>query len=43
VKAGDIIEALNEVKVTPSSSFPSGVALKTIRVRRNGKSVDLKF
>ena len=43
VKAGDIIEALNEVNVTPSSSFPSGVALKTIRVRRNGKSVDLKF
>jgi len=43
VKAGDIIEALNEVKVSPSSSFPSGVALKTIRVRRNGKSVNLKF
>ena len=43
VKAGDIIEALNEVKVTPSSSFPSGVSLKSIRVRRNGKSVNLKF
>lgn len=43
VQAGDTIEALNEIKVTPSSSFPSGVALKTVRVRRNGKSVNLKF
>ena len=41
VKAGDTIEALNNSSVKASSTFPSGIDLRAIRVRRNGSVVNL--
>lgn len=43
VRTGDKIEALNNNKINSGSSYPSGVDLHEIRVRRNGSVVNLKF
>jgi hypothetical protein len=43
VKPGDVIVSLNDIKMAKNAAFPSGVDLKTIRLRRNGQLVDLKF
>lgn len=43
VKAGDVIVSLNEIRLGKTTAFPSGVDLKTMRVRRNGNLVELKF
>ena len=43
LKAGDIILALNDVRIGKATPFPSGVDIKSIRVSRSGKIVDLKF
>jgi hypothetical protein len=43
LKAGDVVVALNEMPLARSTVFPSGVDLKTIRVRRGSNSLVLKF
>jgi hypothetical protein len=43
LKVGDVIVSLNDIRIGKASAFPSGVDLKTIRVRRGGGMVDLKF
>jgi hypothetical protein len=43
LKAGDVIVALNEIRLGKATSFPSGVDIKVVRVSRNGTVVDLKF
>jgi membrane-associated protease RseP (regulator of RpoE activity) len=41
VKAGDIIEAVNDQPLTEKSSFKGKFTGKSIRVRRDGKTIDL--
>jgi hypothetical protein len=43
LKVGDVIVSLNDIRIGNGSAFPSGVDLKTIRVKRGGSMVDLKF
>ncbi len=43
VKAGDVIEAVNDTSLIRVTTLPGGVELKTIRVRRDGKSLTLRF
>lgn len=43
LKPGDVIVSLNDVRVGKTTTFPSGVDIKLVRVSRNGSFVDLKF
>ena len=42
VKSGDVIEAMNDVPITPSTEFKGGIELKSIRVNRAGRSIKLE-
>ena len=41
VQAGDVIEAINDQAVTEKTSFRSRSGIKSVRVRRDGKSIDI--
>ncbi len=41
VQAGDVIEAINDQAVTDKTSFKSRSGIKSVRVRRDGKSIDI--
>lgn len=41
IQTGDVIESVNGQAVTDKTSFRSTTSLKTVRVRRDGKSVDI--
>ena len=41
IKTGDVIESVNGQAVTDKTSFRSTTSLKTVRVRRDGKTVDI--
>ena len=41
IKTGDVIESVNGQAVNDKTSFRSTTSLKTVRVRRDGKSVDI--
>ena len=41
VQAGDVIEAINDQAVTEKTSFKSRSGIKSVRVRRDGKSIDI--
>lgn len=41
VQAGDVIETINDQAVTEKTSFRSRSGIKSVRVRRDGKSIDI--
>lgn len=41
VKAGDIIEAVNDQPIKQSTSFPSSFTVKSLRVKRDGQIVNI--
>ncbi len=43
IRAGDMIEAFNELRLDRSTAFTGGIELKTVRVRRGGEVVNLRF
>jgi len=43
VKTGDVIESIDGRQLTPTTSFKGTFDGKTLRVRRDGKSIDLKI
>ena len=42
VKSGDVIEAMNDIPITPSTAFKGGIVVESIRVNRAGRSIKLE-
>lgn len=41
LKAGDLIEAINGLPVTDGTQFSGGLAVKNLRIKREGKTLDI--